>query len=369
MSFKEEIIQRKHYLDELAKNSDKNISIIGKRKVGKTLLVKEHLKNLDKKFFPVYIDLENFNLTPESFSVEFVGKVLFSLEPKNISDYKNYKDINLLTKKAQKISENLFEIVNLIKNELEKINPNKKSLIINAFKFLEIFSEKISKKITICFDNFENILSLNNFSDIKDILSIINFSAKNVRYIITSSLIKKFQNLNFFVLEMKNFEKSEALLLSKKIFNKIPDSDFETLYKITQGHPYIIQCIAPQYNKSGNIKKSFFAELLSSNGSINNYCKSSIFFYLNYARGETLLWNILRVVSEKDLRLSEIAREIYRSAPVTKAMLERLIAVDLVLKEGRTFHISDEVIKLWLKLTYQVYGDDNIDELLENFKI
>ena len=72
---------------------------------------------------------------------------------------------------------------------------------------------------------------------------------------------------------------------------------------------------------------------------------------------------ILKVIaSEKELRLSEIARKIYRSAPVTKSLLERLISADIIYRKDNRFYFYDTILKLWLKLTSQGYEFDEMEE-------
>ena len=83
MAGKEAFVRRDYYLNLLDKSTDsfkkgsaKSIALLGLRKSGKTLLVKEHLKNA-KDVVPVYIDLERISLNPENFSVEFIGNIIF----------------------------------------------------------------------------------------------------------------------------------------------------------------------------------------------------------------------------------------------------------------------------------------------------
>ena len=90
-------------------------------------------------------------------------------------------------------------------------------------------------------------------------------------------------------------------------------------------------------------------------------------YYYNRARGQTLLKTILKVVANEELRLSEIAKKIYRSAPVTKSILERLMEVDVIYKKDNKFYFSDNVLRIWLKLTSQGYEFDDVpdDKILD----
>lgn len=368
---KKGFVERKYYLDLLAKNTGKNVALLGSRKSGKTLILKNHLEKLDKKYLKVYIDLEKLSLTPESFSIEFIGNIIFNYLDKNISEYKNFLNLEYLIKNSKLLkNEKLSEIIKNIENELEKIKPNQRFLVENAFNFAGVLAK--DKKIVICLDNFENILDLNNFSQIKDIISFINLENQNLNYIITSSLINKFKNLeNFEIIKLNNLDKKEAFVLVEKIIGKVDKKVFDKIYGLSNGHPLVLKSISLRYKEINNVRKAFLLELLCKEGLIYNYCKESLSFYLNLARGQSLLKNILRVVSQNELRLSEIAREIYRSAPITKAMIERLIEVDLIFKKDSRFYFSDSILQLWLKLTSQGYDFDFIptDKELEDIEL
>ena len=91
---------------------------------------------------------------------------------------------------------------------------------------------------------------------------------------------------------------------------------------------------------------------------------------LNRARGESLLKIILKAVSQNTpQRLTEISRLIYRSAPVTKSLLERLIEVDLLVKSGNTFDFANPVLKVWCRLMFSntEFNDSPDEATLEEF--
>ena len=80
---------------------------------------------------------------------------------------------------------------------------------------------------------------------------------------------------------------------------------------------------------------------------------------------------ILKVIaSENELRLSDIARKIYRSAPVTKSLLERLISADIIYKKDNRFFFHDPILRAWMRLTAMGYefdemGENDFKEVLE----
>ena len=375
MAGKEAFVRRDYYLNLLDKSTDsfkkgsaKSIALLGLRKSGKTLLVKEHLKNA-KDVVPVYIDLGKISLNPENFSVEFIGNIIFHFLRKPLKEYKKFLILeNLLRIEEELKSKNAFSLVKNVENELLKIKPNQKLLVESAFRFAEAWGKEANKKFLIALDNFENLLDLNNFAQIKDVISIIDFEARNVSYIAASSAIKQVLALKKFeCYEIKNLEKNEAAELIKSIVEKAEQKTIDEIFALSIGHPFVTMLISKKYNEVKDAKKSFLIELLQKNNSIYNYCNDSFNYYYNRARGQTLLKTILKVIANEELRLSEIARRIYRSAPVTKSIIERLMEVDVIYKKDNKFYFADNVLKLWLKLTSQGYEFDDIpdDKILD----
>ena len=365
-----EVIRRDYYLDLLdkntssfKKNSGKNIALLGARKSGKTLIVKEHLKNI-KDVVPVYIDLEKISLNPENFSVEFIGNIIFYFLKKPLNEYKKFLLLDSLLKTEHELkSKNSFSLIKTIENELLKIKPDQKLLVESAFKFIETLAKENNKKILIALDNFENLLDLNNFFQVKDVLSLINFNSKDIQYIVTSSAIRQLLALEKFeCYEIKNLEKNEATELIKSIIEKAEQKTIDDIFSLSKGHPFVTALISKRYNEVKDVKKAFLIELLQKNNPIHEFCNDSLNYYYNRARGQTLLKTILKTVANEELRLSEIAKKIYRSAPVTKSILERLMEVDVIYKKDNKFHFSDNVLRLWLKLVSHGFEFDDIPD-------
>lgn len=68
----------------------------------------------------------------------------------------------------------------------------------------------------------------------------------------------------------------------------------------------------------------------------------------------------------KDARLTEISRKIYRTAPVTKSLLERIMQVGMISKVENKYQFSNAILKQWLRLVHSGLEFDDIpsDEIL-----
>lgn len=370
-----EVIGRDYYLDLLDKNTNsfkkgtaKSIALLGPRKSGKTLIVKKHLKNV-KDVVTIYVDLEKISLNPENFSIEFVGNIIFNFLKRPLNEYKKFLLLEHLLKLEDELeSKNAYSLIKTIENELLKIKPDQKLLVETAFKFAEALGKDTNKKFLIALDNFENLLDLNNFSQIKDVLSLINFDSSFVNYIVTSSLVRQSIHLlkKLECYEIKNLDKKDSFALIESLIGNNEKAGNE-IFVLSHGHPLVTILLSKKYNEIKDAKKAFLIELLQKDNSIYNYCSNSLDYYYNRARGQTLLKTILKVVANEELRLSEIAKKIYRSAPVTKSILERLMEVDIIYKKDNKFYFADNVLRLWLKLTSRGYDFDEApdDKLLE----
>ena len=103
---------------------------------------------------------------------------------------------------------------------------------------------------------------------------------------------------------------------------------------------------------------------------MHDSCAITLSDALSRARGQTLLKSVVvAVASRQQSRLTEIAKLIYRSAPVTKSLLERLLSVGLILKQGNMFSIADPVLRLYIKYA-SIMADTTVldDSVLSELK-
>ncbi|HLG24484.1 MAG TPA: hypothetical protein VI564_06160 [Candidatus Nanoarchaeia archaeon] len=366
---------REYYIDLLDKNTNsfrkgegKNIALLGPRRCGKTSILKHHAQN-SGEIISVYIDVEKISLNPENFAVEFVWNIIQSSVKKTFSESEGIGFLEKIKKHEAELGKNSFSLIKTIENELLKIKPDQRLLVKSAFDFANVFGTEKNKKILLLLDNFENIFDLNNFSQVKDAISLIDYGAKYVRYVVASSAVRECISLlkNFECFEIKNLEKSKCVELIESIIGNANRKACEEIFSFSKGHPFVAVSIAKRFLETKDAKKAFLVELLVKDSPVYNYCSESYNYYYNRARGQTLLKTILKVVASEELRLSEIAKKIYRSAPVTKAILERLIDADIIHKKDNKFYFGDDVLRVWVKLTSDGYDfiDSIDDKILE----
>jgi len=254
------------------------------------------------------------------------------------------------------------ENVEKIHNELQKIKPNQRLILEQAFGFAEVFGEERKKKFVICLDEFWKIKDMDNFEQIKDVMFLFkNFvSQKNVSYVLTGSAIKLTKEiakeLDLRCEDVTPLDRDECKELAKKLGAK---EDLEKIYRYSNGIPYYVICICKRVKEG--VEKAFVSDLLSSYGSINSACSFILNDSLNRARGKTLLRSIVKAIAErKEMRLNEISRAVYRSSAVTNNLLSRLIDVDLIVKKDGRFSFSDPVLRYYV--ANELFENDFVDK-------
>lgn len=155
------------------------------------------------------------------------------------------------------------------------------------------------------------------------------------------------------------FEKRASFELAQKITGIGDPGVLRKIHEMSFGHPYYIYTICERMNELGetstsDVKKAFALETLLRNGSINLMCRYFFESSMSRVRGNALMKTILRVLAKEDgCRLSEIARFIKRDNGVTRNMLERLISIDLIIKENKRYYFRDPVFRYWIMNVYE----------------
>ncbi|MBN1543931.1 hypothetical protein JW898_00535 [Candidatus Woesearchaeota archaeon] len=344
--------------------SKKNIAaVIAPSGLGRTAM----LRHLAAKHRHIYLDLRRFSTTPESFSVELIGTVCFFHLAKDASEFGAFQGIEKL--KELKLGSRCTDIISTVDNELQKIKPDQELLLTSAFGFAEKFAAEHNRKVTITLNSFDEILKLNNFSQVKDILDLF-FTAisknKDCCFIISASSAHMMRNALKRhapdIVELQPLSLLETKELFEKAAGKSDERVIKEVHSISAGMPFIVRSIASRFReeRSADAQKNIklvryilTSDLASVGSAPYSYCSRLFIGSLNRARGESLLKAILKAVSQnRPLRLTEIARLIYRSGPVTKSLLERLIEVDLLVKTGNTFDFANPVLKIWCRLMF-----------------
>ncbi len=332
----------------------KNVVVTGQPKSGKNTLI-SHALARHKDIFSVPLDLRRISLSPESFAVESVAAICFWYLKAPRTEYPKFQNISFLQTLEKKLESASFAVIQKVHNELLKIKPDQRQLISLVFEFIAQISRQ--KKMIIAIEHAQHLLELNNFPQIKDITKICRFSQKHALFIFESTsatvLKKSFPDFNFIELSYFSSEETKKFLARHDITD---EKTVERIYTLSGGNPYVLATIAQASSKTA-LEKHLLEHFVSKNSALYHYGELAYREALAKTSGQTLIKILLKVIAhEEGLRLSEIAKRIYRSAPVTKALLERLIASDILCKKNNRYYFNDQTLRHWLKLTNLGYS-------------
>jgi uncharacterized protein len=325
---------RSNYVEILLKNSEnvklgkgKSLGFVGGLNIGKTFIVKEFLSSCSNA---AYVDFTKVGLTPE----EFATRMILS-----ICSWHLKRDVTSLD--DCKIGSSSGAIVELVKNEFLKIKPDHVKLIRLGLEYSEAVCKDFGISKVICLDEFWKILDFNNFQAVSDVLLLfkeIISSLKFVKFVLIGSAVTLMKEICS-TLRVEVVEVSGVTV----------DDD---LQYYSQGVPLFVDVLQERVSSGYGLSEAFVVETLWKRGRIYNACNLKLDDSLDRARGKGLLISILTALSKDELRLSEISRAIYRSAGVTKNLVDRLVKVDLVVRENGKYRFEDSILKYWFREIY-----------------
>ena len=361
------LLSRSNYTEKISKYlKQKNVLfIVGPKEVGKTSILKSY--NEDS----IYFDLSTISISPERFAVEYIAQICYSHFGGSPLDVQKFKDIEYL--QTLDLDYSTKKLLAVIENELQKIKPNQELLLRSALNFPKTFFESTGKEFVFILDNFEHFLGFKNFLALSKCISIFfeEIAVQKIKYLLSSSvstmMLKALEGkVEHYAIELFTIEETKWLV--KSVLGTADDRLVKEVQKLTGGIPLLIDALCKRYGDSNydkkSLEKAFVNELLDKDSPTYHHFETLLSESLNRARGASLLKTIMHVLAyEDELRLTEVARLIYKSGPVTKSLLERLMEVDLVKKEKAFFSFNDKQLKQWCALRFAniVFSEDNVD--------
>jgi len=380
---REEFTNRKRLLEEiktsislLKEKKGKHLAFIGLRKSGKTELLKYAICDIikDDAIIPVHVDLEEIGLTPESFSRQYFGLICFWYLMRGEGPQEMFYNINNVIQEAAKQNNALIiETATEISRELEKERIDQRYLLELVLNFPERLAKETNKKFVVCMDEFQEILELSNFRQIRDITSLFRSVIQrqyNIRYLASGSVISLLERIfgdhasplfgHFSLRYLEPFSREDTYELTGKLLKNKTKEILERIYLRSYGHPYYISCLCNRINSmdirltTSLVDKAFVIEVCSREGDIYKHCKYVFDVSLQRAKGYATLKTILLELAEKDgLTLTEISRKIKRRSGEVNIHLRRLMDVDFIIKRDLRYYFRDPVLKYWLLHNYR----------------
>jgi len=377
-----------HRSEQMLNGKRRNIGLIGLRKVGKTSIIWEFMRQ-NHHFVQDYIYVKE-KPTKTMFR-KMLGSVLYTCmehsgaQTKHIwmATDKNLKELAMKWAQADPMIAKLsFEIRDAINDDAEP--EELLDLILNLIQQLSEYKKAANQKpLVLIFDEFQNFALWGD--NILETLRENLMMQKNVWWIVAGSSISMMENIinastsplygHFETIYVGPFEYSDARTYLTSILDGIliGETHISYIIEITGGYPYYLAsiglklCDIARDWKVHDISKNALLEAIAQevfyrSGNIYIHCHQLIVNSLEKKGLDTYL-AILSAIAQGNHRFSEIARYIEKPGSSLTYPLERLIASDLVVKSDKRYQLADPVLALWLKHVYILREESYIPEL------
>ncbi len=369
----------------LAQGVRKHLALSGFRRVGKTVIMKEFLRRClqgdgsEAEVAVAYLDIPRLSCTPETFSVQYLGYLLYWLTGDDASRVEDYLDPAVqLTAVGRLGFPALTDFFTRFYREQQREKPDQHLLLQLAFNAPEILAQASGRKVMLIIDEFPDVLALSNYPQVRDVLALFRSvlqSQSRVCYVVAGSMIGLMERMfldsesplfvHFQMETVGPFGRADCATLARNRLAALADTVapdvLATVYQVTRGHPFyiyatcmrVIENVTLLHNPltPETVEEAFTLETLGSTGRIYNLCRYVLERSLKDVRGETMPKAILQVLAQAPggMSLTEIASRLKRPSGAVRRLLTWLLDVDLVDQhDDKTYYFRDVVLQIWV---------------------
>jgi hypothetical protein len=372
-----ELGQLKHALQSFKTGPAEHIALFGLRRVGKTLLLKELIRQVmetEPDIVPAYLDFSALCSSPENFVLGYVGSICYWLFEKGQSDPEAYFNASTLpVTLARHGADDLMEDIQPILQELARAKPDRQALLRQAFRFPRQVASKQNTRLALVFDEFQEIQTLENFPESRNVLSLFRAEMQTqtgIVYFLAGSAISILTHLishpesplfaQFTRLPVEPFSRASTRLLVEKLIIEPLDADiYPLIHSLTAGHPFYITALSRRLSylievvqrpaNQDTVKQAFLIETLAPGGRIYDFCRYVYDLSLQKASGYGSLKAVLQILSTDDgLTATQIARRLRVTSATASDYLRWLCEVDLIQVKDHIYSFHDPVLRFWV---------------------
>ena len=372
-----ELAELAHYRDTLLRGQPEHAALFGPRRIGKTLLLKEFLRQtLEQKttVAPIYMDFTFLCSSPEQFAAGYVGHICYWLVTQGGETPEPYLTPTELPNQLLLAGErDLYEAVRPIMRLLERTQVDRQALLRQAFRFPQTVREQRGVPLLLILDEFQEIRTLENFPKARNALALFRAALQvqeGILYLLAGSAITVLTQIlsdpaaplfaQFAKLPMGPFSREETARLVTKLLPGATDPQIAyVIHHLTGGYPFYVQALcrrtATRVDALGmplspeTVKEAFVVETLSTSGRIYDFCRYIYDLSLQQATGYGSLKAVLQILAvEEGLTAADVGRQLRVTPATASDYLRWLREVDLVsLQEGR-YYFRDPVLRYWV---------------------
>jgi len=359
---------RRRVLD-LKEGYRQNVALLGNRFVGKSLLLRKFIGELDDEgIIVIYLDLDNkdFNY----FFSRFVGSLLYNFS--KAQKLPLFDDIQLLLENACPFIPQTVEEIKRIQSQLSDDHYEKSYR--DLISLPEIFSSETGKFCVVILDEFQNLEEL-GIADVFQELGKKIMTQKRSIYILSSSaagfakkiLSEKLSLLfgNFEIIEMEPLDLSHSgSFIEQRLQGiRISLALCGFLTDFTAGHPLYLDLITQEIVHLCAIHKQievFIPILIQAieNVLFNPWGTLGRHFEilvneLAFAKNQRAMSSVVIALANGKHKLKELAQQAGLKGPALNQRINRLIESGIIVKNGSVFHFQDKLLRYWIKYVFQ----------------
>ncbi len=346
-----------------------NIGVVGAPWIGKTSLLRVFGEEARKQpdLLVVTFSCKEFE-SIQHFADRWIGEVLVS----------SYRYL------VQQIPPSFHELIGLLKAKLprtiRRIKETKKLILKHrydqAYRHLlgltGVVQEEIGRKVVFLIDEFHRLggIGLNDpFGQLGQEIMV----QKETMFVVASSLARKsmeifrsklsmlFGNFEVVTLEPFSFEEAFQYCKSYASANALSQEERRFLIRLTNGNPFylgsLLETLEMLLEKDsgrevhGKLMDAIENELFDEAGAIRRSLMGRL-CVLGNGQPWQFYADVLACLAVGHKRFSEMVKVLHRKGNDIKRALERLVAEEIVEKQGSLFVIPDPVLRFWLNRVY-----------------
>lgn len=377
-----ELAELAHYRETLLRGQPEHVALFGPRRIGKTLLLKEFIRQTFEQrtsVAPIFMDFTFLCSSPEQFATGYVGHICYWLVMQGRETPEPYMTLSELPHQLLLAGERgLYEAIQPIMRLLERMQVDRQALLRSCFRFPQTVYEQRGIPLMLVLDGFQEIRTLENFVDARNTLALFRAtlqSQEGILYVLAGSAVTVLTQIlsdpaaplftQFAKLPLLPFSREETTRLVTKLLPEVTDPQVAyTIHHLTNGHPFYINALCRRTTTRVEalgmplspeaVKEAFIVETLSTSGRIYDFCRYLYDLSLHQATGYGSLKAILQILAvEEKLTATEVSRRLRVTPATASDYLRWLRDVNLVsLHEGR-YSFRDPVLRYWVAYATQ----------------
>ncbi len=347
--------------------SGNNIIISQKRRIGKSSLIKEVMKNhLPKKVLPIYVDIYSTISTKEiyTFMKEEIETIL-NLQNK-------LKNFSTLVASAFSEADVLVSIGKNPKIEIKFANNNYAELIKKLLLGLNKFANKSNYKVLFAIDEFQKIGVLEEQDKIESSIRTAMQDCKNICFLISGSnqtminqmfsdgrpLYRQGTFYNLASVDYEDFFKWSANKFKNNEIN-LDREVFSYIYNISNGEAKIVQQICFElYRAFKPLSTPTMEEVCNIIHTMYKYNSEIASKYNNLGLQQQKIMKIIALEKGQKVTVSPLIIEYNLKSGNINALLNQLKLKNFILKNNNTYEIIDTELNIWLLVQKNKHCED-----------